>query len=330
MKRSDVLSANTQGTAMDVLRAPFAKHALGLPLALLALILGFGSASEYFLTRDTFIAIANEIPALLVMAVGMTFVLIIAGIDLSVGSVLAISGAVSAMAMQSWHLSVPAAMALGLLCGVGCGALNGLISVTWRMPSFIVTLGMLEVARGGAYLVTDSRTQYIGSAVDALSAPLWFGISPAFLLAVLIVIVGHVVLRRSVFGRYLVGVGTNEEAMRLAGVDPRPLKVIVFVLMGALAALAGLMQISRLEAADPNAGIGMELQVIAAVVIGGTSLMGGRGSVLSTFFGVLIVAVLEAGLAQVGASDPTKRVITGCVIIIAVLLDVFRNRKRRG
>jgi len=302
------------------------KHALGLPLALIVLILGFGFSSEYFLTRDTFVAIANEIPALLVMAVGMTFILVIAGIDLSVGSVLALSGGLSAVAIESWHWNVPSAMALGLLCGVVCGAMTGLISVTWRLPSFIVSLGMLEVARGSAYLVTDSRTQYIGSAIDSLSAPLGLGISPAFLLAVAIVIASHVVLRRSVFGRYLIGVGTNEEAMRLAGVDPRPLKVLVFVLMGALAALAGLMQISRLEAADPNAGVGMELQVIAAVVIGGTSLMGGRGSVLNTFFGVLIVAVLEAGLAQVGASDPAKRVITGCVIIVAVLLDVYRNR----
>ena len=171
---------------------------------------------------------------------------------------------------------------------------------------------------------------YIGSAVGKLSSPLWLGISPAFMTALAIVIAGHIFLRRTVVGRYLIGIGTNEEAMRLAGVDPRPLKVMVFALMGALAALAGLMQISRLEAADPNAGIGMELQVIAAVVIGGTSLMGGRGSVLNTFFGVLIVAVLEAGLAQVGVSDPAKRIITGCVIIIAVLVDVYRNRLGRG
>lgn len=302
------------------------KHAFGLPLALLVLIVGFGLSSEYFFSRDTFIAIANEIPALLVMAVGMTFILIIAGIDLSVGSVLALTGGLSAVAIQSWGWNVPAAMMLGLGCGIACGAVTGLISVTWRLPSFIVSLGMLEIARGSAYLITDSRTQYIGSAIDGLSAPFWLGISPAFILALVIVAVGHIVLRLSVFGRYLIGIGTNEEAMRLAGVNPRPLKAIVFMLMGALAALAGLMQISRLEAADPNAGVGMELQVIAAVVIGGTSLMGGRGSVLNTFFGVLIVAVLEAGLAQVGASDPAKRVITGCVIVAAVLLDVYRNR----
>jgi len=302
---------------------------LGLPLALLVLIIAFGMSSKYFFTGDTFIAIANDIPALLVMAVGMTYVLVIASIDLSVGSVLALAGGLTAVAIQSWHWSVPTASALGLVCGIVCGSVTGLVSVAWRVPSFIVSLGMLEVARGSAYLVTDSRTQYIGGAIDGLSAPLWLGISPAFLLALIIVGVSHIVLRRSVFGRYLIGIGSNEEAMRLAGVDPRPRKVLVFALMGALAALAGLMQISRLEAADPNAGVGMELQVIAAVVIGGTSLMGGRGSVLNTFFGVLIVAVLEAGLAQVGASEPAKRVITGSVIIAAVLLDVYRNRPAR-
>ena len=115
--------------------------------------------------------------------------------------------------------------------------------------------------------------------------------------------------------------------MRLAGVDPRPIRIIVFAATGLLAGLAGLMQSARLEAADPNAGSGIELQVIAAVVIGGTSLMGGRGSVVNTFFGVLIIAVLEAGLAQIGASDPTKRIITGCVIVVAVVIDTLRQRR---
>jgi len=304
------------------------KQTVGLPLALLVLVVGFGLSSDYFFSRDTFVAITNDIPALMVMAVGMTYVLVIGGIDLSVGSVLALSSGLCAVAMQSWGWNTPGAMALGLACGVLAGSLNGLISVTWRVPSFIVTLGMLEIARGGAYLITDSRTQYIGSSIGGLGEPLWLGISPAFLLALAIVIAGDVYLRRSVLGRYMVGVGANEEAMRLAGIDPRPLKVLVFALMGALAALGGLMQISRLEAADPNAGAGMELQVIAAVVIGGTSLMGGRGSVLSTFCGVLIVAVLEAGLAQAGVSDPVKRIVTGCVIVVAVLLDMYRHKQK--
>jgi len=305
------------------------KNTLGLPIALLALVLVFGWSSEYFFSRDTFIAIANDIPALLVLSVGMTYVLVIAGIDLSIGSVLALAGGLSAVAILEWHWNIPAAAALGLGCGIACGLITGAVSVGWRVPSFIVSLGTLEIARGSAYLVTDSRTQYVGGAIGGLSNPLWLGISPAFLLAIAIVIASHVVLRHTVFGRYLTGIGANEEAMRLTGIDPRPLKIIVFVLMGALAALAGLMQISRLEAADPNAGIGVELQVIAAVVIGGTSLMGGRGSVVNTFFGVLIVAVLEAGLAQVGASDPAKRIVTGCVIIAAVLLDVYRSSAKK-
>ena len=305
------------------------KASVGLPLALVALIAVFSFTTEYFFTADTLVAIANDIPALLVMAVGMTLVLIVAGIDLSVGSVLALSAGVCAVAIDTLHWSIPAAALLGLACGIGCGAITGLISVTWRLPTFIVSLGMLEIARGSAYLITDSSTRYVGGVIGGLSAPLWLGISPAFMLALAIVAATHAVLRRSVFGRYLVGIGTNEEAMRLAGIDPRPFKVIVFALMGALAALAGLMQLSRLEAADPNAGVGMELQVIAAVVIGGTSLMGGRGSVFNTLLGVLIVAVLEAGLVQIGESDPTKRVITGCVIIVAVMLDMYRTRVRR-
>ena len=139
-----------------------------------------------------------------------------------------------------------------------------------------------------------------------------------------LVVVAQLVLSRTVFGRCVVGIGTNEEAMRLAGVDPRPIRVIVFAMTGLL---AGLMQSARLEAADPNAGTGMELQVIAAVVIGGTSLLGGRGSVVNTAFGVLIIAVLEAGLAQVGASEPSKRIITGSVIVAAVIVDTLRQRR---
>jgi ribose transport system permease protein len=305
------------------------KQALGLPLALVVLVVGFGLSSDYFLTRETLLSIANDVPTLLVMAVGMTFVLIIGGIDLSVGSVLALCGGLVAIALQSWHWPMALAATAGLACGLACGVATGLVSVGWRIPSFIVSLGMLEIARGSAYLVTDSRTQYVGDAIAGLSTPIAFGISPAVVLALLVVAAGQVVLSRTVFGRELIGIGTNEEAMRLAGVDPRPRKILVFAAMGLLAGLGAMMQVSRFEAADPNAGVGLELQVIAAVVIGGTSLMGGRGSVISTLLGVAIVAVLEAGLAQIGASDPAKRVITGAVIIVAVLLDVFRQRSAR-
>ena len=299
-------------------------------LVALALMVGFFSwQSQYFFTSDTFVTIANDIPAVAVTAVGMTFVLIIAGIDLSVGSVMALAAAAAGIAMLQWNWSLLPATLLAMAVGVVVGAVNGAVTVAWRLPSFIVTLGMLEVARGGAYIATDSRTQYIGGKIDWLGKPVIAGLSPAFFAAIAIVVIAQVVLTRTVFGRAMIGIGTNEEAMRLAGVDPRPIKIGVFAIAGLLAGLGGVFLSSRLEAADPNAGTGAELVVIASVVIGGTSLMGGRGSVVSTFFGVLVISVLEAGLAQIGASEPTKRIITGCVIIVAVVLDTLRERRKK-
>jgi ribose transport system permease protein len=256
---------------------------LGLAGALLAMIALFSVLSDHFLSYDTFSTLANQIPDLMVLAVGMTFVLIIGGIDLSVGSVLALAASAVSVAILGWGWSVLPAALLGMAIAALAGTITGSITVAWRIPSFIIAL--------------------------------------------LIIIIAQAVLTRTVFGRYLIGIGTNEEAVRLAGINPKPYKILVFSLMGLLAGIAALFQISRLEAADPNAGSGLELQVIAAVVIGGTSLMGGRGSVISTFFGVLIISVLAAGLAQIGATEPTKRIITGAVIVVAVVLDTYRSQR---
>lgn len=300
---------------------------VGMFLILCALVMLFGLLSRNFLTLNTFTTIANRIPTLAVISVGMTFVLIIAGIDLSVGSVLAVSGAVLGVGLVDWGWPFWLGSLLALAVGLLCGLLNGFITVRWAIPSFIVTLGMLEIARGAAYLTTGSKTKYIGSAIAGIGTPIGAsGLSPAFLLTVAVVILGQVILARTVFGRYMIAIGTNEEAVRLSGIDPRPVKVMVFGLVGCLTALGAIFYASRLESADPNAGVGLELSVIAATVIGGTSLMGGRGSVLNSFLGVLIIATLEAGLAQVGATEPTKRVITGLVIILAVISDAYRHR----
>ena len=303
---------------------------LGMTAALLLLIVIFGVKAENFFSKATFLTISNQIPDATIAAVGMTFVLIIAGIDLSVGSVMALSGAVLGVALINWGLPLGLAIVACLLVGLVCGAANGLIIIRWKLPSFIVTLGMLEVARGAAYLVTGSRTVYVGGPIEVVTATSVFGLSLPFLLAILIVIAGQIVLSRTAFGRYLVAIGTNEEAVRLSGIDPRPYKVAVFVLSGVLGAAAAVIQTARMSSANPNTAIGFELQVIAAVVIGGTSLMGGRGSVVSSFFGVLIIAVLGAGLAQVGAQESTKRLITGCVIVAAVILDQYRHRARKA
>jgi ribose transport system permease protein len=303
---------------------------IGEYAAMLVIWLGlfflFGLFSDNFLTWRTINALANRIPTLAVISAGMTLVLIVGGIDLSVGSVLGLCGALFGVALLDWHWPLILVIVACLGLGTVVGAVNGLLSVGFGIPSFIVTLGMLEIARGLAYLTTHSQTKYIGSPVEALARPIsGLGCSPAFLVALSVIAVIQLVLSRTIFGRYLVAIGTNEQAVRLAGINPRPAKIAVFALMGLLTGLGAVFYTARLGSSDPNAGVGLELSAIAAVVIGGTSLMGGRGSVVSSFFGVLIIATLEAGLAQIGASEPVKRVVTGAVIVLAVILDAWRQ-----
>jgi ribose transport system permease protein len=240
-------------------------------------------------------------------------------------------GALLGVAMASWHWPLWAGALLCIAIGLTGGALNGAISVLFRIPSFIVTLGMLEVARGLAYSVTHSQTKYIGSSVEPLARPIAnLPLSPSFYIALVVIVGMQVLLSFAVFGRRAVAIGSNEQAARLSGLDPRPTRIAVFAMLGSLTGLGGLFNTSRLGSSDPNAGVGLELSAIAAVVIGGTSLSGGRGSVVNSFFGVLIIATLEAGLAQIGASEPAKRVTTGTVIIAAVILDAWRHQFAGG
>jgi len=296
-------------------------------VSLILLILFFGFLSDNFFSVITLTTILNQLPALTFVTVGMTLVLIVAGIDLSVGSVMGFCAAVVGVAAVAWGLPLWIACLLGLATGLICGAINGLFVAYFALPSFIVTLGMLEIARGLAYLTTGSQTMYIGSQIQSLALPLpGIGVSAALISAIVFVIVAQFVLTRTVLGRYLVAIGTNEQAARMSGIDPRPYRLMVLAVSGSLAGIAGIFNAAYLGSADPNAGIGLELSAIAAAVIGGTSLMGGRGSIIGAFAGVLIIAVLQNGLAQIGVSEPTKRLITGAVIIIAVLIDRRRAK----
>lgn len=302
---------------------------LGSITILLALVTVFSLLSPNFLSVKTFTAIANQIPGLTVLAIGMTFVIIIGGIDLSVGSIMAFSAVGFASALVEWQWPIAIAILLAFGLGTLCGSINGLIISHWKIPSFIVTLAMLEMARGATYLLAQSRTIYIGSEISWINDPLIGGISLAFVLALCLVFGAHMILTETVFGRYVVGIGTNETAMQLSGINSAFIRVVVFTGAGGLASVAALLSSSRLEAADPNAGIGLELQVIASVVIGGTSLLGGRGSVIATFVGVLIISTLETGLSQIGTSEPFKRIITGLVIMVAVILDIHRSHLQK-
>lgn len=311
---------------MSKRRGKFAEY-IALFLIWVGILVLFGALSDKFLTVRTFQSLANRIPALAVIAAGMTLVLVVGGIDLSVGSVLGLCGAILGLAMVTWSWPLWAAALLAMGVGLAAGLVNGVLSVRLGVPSFIVTLGMLEVARGLAYLVTNSQTKYIGAPVESVSLAVpGFGVSPAFLCCLAAIAACQILLTRTVWGRYITAIGTNENAVRLAGVRPELPKTLVFALLGMLTGVASIFYTSRLGSADPNAGVGLELSAIAAVVIGGTSLMGGRGSVINSFLGVLIIVTLEAGLAQIGATEPKKRVVTGLVIVMAVVLDALRHR----
>jgi ribose transport system permease protein len=299
---------------------------LGMAVVLAILLAIFGSSARNFFSAATFRMIASQIPDITILAVGMTLVLIIGGIDLSVGSVMALCGAVLGKSLIVWSVPLPLAICICMLVGLICGTINGLVVITWKLPAFIVTLGMLEIARGGTFFVTDYRTIDTGTTLEFITDSSIAAIPLPFVIAILIVALGQVILSKSIFGRYLIAIGTNEEAVRLSGIDTRPIKVGVFALCGFLAALAAVIQTARINSANPNVGVGWELQAIAAVVIGGTSLMGGRGSVIGSFFGVLIIAILSTGLDQVGAEEYVKRMITGSAIVAAVVLDYYRNR----
>jgi ribose transport system permease protein len=300
---------------------------LGLAAALASLVAVFSLTTDHFFSWTTMVALANQAPEALLLATGMTLVVLTGGIDLSVGSVLALAAAIFGTVVASGQLGLPAAAMAALAVGAGCGAANGWLSSRWRIPSFIVTLAMLEIARGATYLVTESQTRYLGARVDVITSDVIAGLRVPAIVAVVLVVVAQWALTHTVVGRQIVAVGANDEAARLAGIDPGRVRTIAFTLCGALAGLAALAQTGRLGAADPNAGMGLELEAIAAVVIGGTSLSGGRGAIGTSALGAMVMAVLGAGLAQMGVQEPTRRLTTGAVIVAAAAADAWRRRR---
>lgn len=303
----------------------------GIAVALVVLVIFFALTSDHFLTPANFTNILTQVTINLILAVGVTFVILIGGIDLSVGSVLALCAVVAGTVINLPGLPVFAAVTLATLAAVGvgivCGLLNGFISAYWKLPSFIVTLGMLNIARGAALQVTDARTIYsFPPAFNAFGSQAIFGVPLVFIVALAIVAIGWFVLTRTVFGRLIYGIGNNEEAVRLAGHPVFFYKVATFTIAGAVVGIAAIIYMSRLNIASPIIGNGFELNAIAAVIIGGTSLNGGRGSVLGTLLGAIIIGVLANGLILLGLSDFMRQMITGIVIILAVILDKYRER----
>lgn len=303
----------------------------GIGIALFLLVAVFAISTEHFLTASNLTNILTQITINVILAVGMTFVILIGGIDLSVGSVLAFSAVIAGLIITAPGLDTDLAIVLAIIgavaAGVGCGLLNGIVSAWWKIPSFIVTLGTLNLARGGALQVTNAGTIYsFPAAFNAFGSMSVGGIPLLFLIALTLVAIGWLILNQTVFGRILYGIGNNEEAVRLAGHNVFAYKVGAFTICGATAGIAAIAYMARLNVASPIIGSGFELNAIAAVVIGGTSLNGGRGTIIGTLLGACVIGVLANGLILLGLTDFIRQMITGAVIIFAVILDRYRDR----
>src|ERR1700736_3033421 len=303
----------------------------GIGIALLVLIAIFSATAPHFMDESNVTNILTQITINLIMATGMTFVILIGGIDLSVGSVMALCAMVAGLALKSESLPIPvaiaAAVAVSVIVGMVCGFVNGFVSFFWNVPSFIVTLGMLNIARGAALEVTDARTLFeFPNVFNEFWTATLLGIPAIFVVALVMVLTGWAVLTRTVFGRLVYAVGNNEEAVRLSGHDTFRLKVAAFVISGLTVGIGAIVYMARLTIASPILGTGFELNAIAAVIIGGTSLNGGRGSLIGTFLGACLIGVLADGLILIGVGDFVRQMITGGVIILAVILDSYRAR----
>jgi len=292
---------------------------------------------NYFLSQGNMLIVLRQISINGILAIGMTFVIITAGVDLSVGSVLALSGIIAArFATTSTTLSIgdtanavilPMIIALGI--GIICGLINGSILAKYKLQPFIVTMGMLSAARGLTLLTTD------GSPVSQLNNDFrWLGNGyildipvPVIILA-FIFTTAWIVLNKTTFGRYVYAVGGNPKSARTSGINVFKIKVLVYTLCGALAGIAGLILAARTGSAQTNAGNAYELDAIAAVVIGGTSMAGGVGTLVGTLFGVLIIGVMNNGLDLLGVPSYFQQIIKGVLIVVAVLLDPSRKQQR--
>jgi len=301
----------------------------GIIIAFLVLCVILSSLSHYFLTPNNILNVVRQTSINGILALGMTMVVLTRGIDLSVGSVLALSGIVTASLVTGIHAqNLWIAAAAGLGVGAACGLVNGLLVAKLAIPPFVATLGMLSIGRGltliysGGMPVADlSRTfLWIGQGdIFGIPVPIFFFLGVFILL--------WIVLNKTTFGRYVYAVGGNEKSAKTAGIGTKKIIVLVYVISGLLAALGGLILTARTTSGLPQAGQSYELDAIAAVVIGGTSLAGGVGTIQGTLFGALIIGVINNGLNLLGVSSFYQQVVKGCIIIGAVLLDTARKSR---
>jgi ribose transport system permease protein len=303
---------------------------------LIALFVVFSLASPNFATFDNIIGILLATAVNGILALGVTFIIITGGIDLSVGTVMTLASVMVGVVVTMWGLPIPLGILAGLATGALAGFLNGLTISRMKIPPFIATLGMMMIARGLSLVISQAKPIYfndtpafrqlaMGSVLGRVIPG--FEVPNAVLVLFLAAIIAHLILTKTVLGRYCVALGSNEEATRLSGVNVNAWKTAIYALGGAFSGLAGVIIAARLNSAQPALGAGYELDAIAAVVIGGTSLSGGEGTILGTIIGAFIISVLTNGLRILSVPQEWQMVVTGAIVIFAVYADIIRRRQ---
>lgn len=301
---------------------------LTLLLLIISIVIAMSQLSPYFLSMANFRAVAIGLAPTAIIVVGMTVLLVSGGFDLSVGAVLALSGTIAGLLMVN-GFSIGTAIFLTVLIGGCVGLMNGVIVTQLGVNPLIATLGTLSLARGAGLVLTEGfSVTGFPKAFSYVGSENWGGIPLVVIVMLVIVVIGDVALRYTRFFRQTYYIGANENAARLSGIAVNRVRIFAYILTSCLAAVAGIILASRLMAGTPTAGNALELQVLAAAVIGGASLSGGEGTVLGAFLGVIFVALINNAMTMLDVSIYWQMVVTGCVLIAAVSLDQYMRRKR--
>ena len=309
-----------------IISSILSKRESAIFLALVGISIGITIVAPRFATSRNFYLVSRQISFVAIVALGELFVILTAGIDLSVGSVIGFSGVIAGLSMAA-GIPTPIALVLGLAAGTALGLISGMLVAYVGITPFIVTLGMLSIARGAIWGITKGWpiTEIPKSFLFIARGDL-FGIPASVIIALIIAIFVHIVLRYTVFGRRTFAIGGNEEATALSGINVRKIKLVIYGISGLLSSITGIMLVARFSSAQPSTGEGWELDAIAATVIGGTSLMGGVGSVSGVLIGAAIMGVLRNGLVLMKVSVYWQTLVIGTIIILAAVVDRLKNK----
>lgn len=313
----------------DILKQISGSQIMGIVVIIILMVVTLGFLTPYFFTATNLNNILLQTAINIVIGVGETFVILTGGIDLGVGSVVALSAVIMGSSLKT-SLFIPIAILIGILIGALSGAFNGILVSKAKIPAFIVTLGMMSIARGLALLYTGGRSIYtFPKSFRWVFGNGKIGLIPMpAIIAGIVVLVAYFILHHTKFGRYVYAIGGNYEAAKLSGIKVKKTLLFVYMIAGITYSIGAAILIGRLNSAQPIGGTGYELDAIAAVVIGGTSLSGGAGTVLGTVLGALVMGILRNGLNLLNVSSYLQQVFIGSVIILAVLVDQLRKRKK--